>query len=77
MVLEVKRKERESNQGLTYRFLRGIQQSRILLRNRKARFRQPRKSEQALKTAALRREKLRKEYEKLKKLGRTIGRTKR
>jgi len=40
-----------------------------LLRARKTRFRQRQKSRQMKKRAALRREQLKKEYEKLRKLG--------
>lgn len=69
MVLEVKKQERETAQSLVRRFSRRIQQSGILLRARKTRFKARPKSRQAKKRAALRREELRKEYKKLKKLG--------
>ena len=69
MVLEVKKQAKESSQTLVRRFVRGIQQSGILLRARSTRFRQRPKSHEAKKRAALRREALKKEYEKLKKLG--------
>jgi ribosomal protein S21 len=69
MALEAKKQERETTQGLIRRFTKRVQRSGILLRARKSRFRQRPKSRQMRKKAALRREKLRKEYEKLKKLG--------
>ena len=69
MALEVKKQERETAQSLVRRFGRRIQQSGILLRARKTRFKVRPKSHQAKKRAALRREELKKEYQKLKKLG--------
>ena len=69
MVLEVKKQNRETNQGLIYRFSRGMQRSGILLRKKKSRFRQHSKSGLAQKKSALRRVELRKEQEKLRKLG--------
>ncbi len=69
MGIEVKKQERETSQALIYRFSRSVKQSGLLLRARKARFRQRQKSRQMKKRAALRREELKKEYEKLRKLG--------
>jgi len=69
MALEVRKQEREGAQSLVRRFQKRVQQSGLLLRARKARFRVRRKSEQMKKRAALRREELKKEYEKLDKLG--------
>jgi len=69
MALEIKKQERETSQSLIHRFSKRVQQSGILFRARKIRFREKKKSEQMKKRAALRREKLKKEYEKLKKLG--------
>ncbi|MEK7519366.1 MAG: hypothetical protein AAB565_01065, partial [Patescibacteria group bacterium] len=69
MPLEVKKKEKEPTQSLVRRFARRVQQSGILLRARKIRFRERNKSRQMKKRAALRREELRKEYEKKIKLG--------
>lgn len=71
MSLEVKKQNRETNQGLARRFTRSIQQSGILIRARKARFKRRKKSEDMKKKAALRREEKRIEYAKLKKLGKT------
>lgn len=69
MVLEVKKQERETAQSLVRRFGKRVQQSGILLRARKIRFRQRPKSRGAQKRAALRKEELKKEYKKLEKLG--------
>lgn len=69
MVLEVKKQSTESSQALARRFTRGIQQSGILFGVRKRQFRQRPKSDSAQKKAALRREEVKKEYEKLRKLG--------
>jgi len=70
MALEVKKQQRETPQALIRRFTKRLQQSGILLRARRVRFRQRSKSRQMEKRAALRREEIKKEYEKLKKLGR-------
>jgi len=69
MPLEIKKKERESSQNLIRRFTRSLQQSGILLRARKIRFKERKKSDNMKRKAALRREELKKEYEKLRKLG--------
>ncbi len=69
MPLEVKRQNRETSQSLVRRFGRRVQQSGILLRARKIRFREKQKSEQMKKRAALRREELRKEYARKEKMG--------
>ena len=70
MALEIKKQQRETSQALIYRFTKRLQQSGILLRARRIRFRQRSKSRQMKKRAALRREEIKKEYERLKKLGR-------
>jgi len=69
MSLEVKRKERENSQNLVRRFSKRVQQSGILRKARKTKFRKREKSRNMEKKAALRREKMKGEYEKLKKLG--------
>ena len=69
MILEIKKHERENSQALIYRFQKSIQQSGILLRARKGRFRQHEKSQQMKKKAALRREELKQQYEASKKMG--------
>jgi len=69
MALEVKKKERENSQSLVHRFTKRVQQSGILRTARKKRFRRREKSRNMEKEAALRRERMKREYEKLKKLG--------
>ncbi|MDP2966844.1 MAG: hypothetical protein Q8N87_00260 [bacterium] len=69
MSLEVKKQERENSQSLIRRFRKKVQKSGILLRARKIRFRQRSKNKEMKKRTALRREKLKAEYEKLEKLG--------
>ncbi len=71
MALEVKRKERENPQSLVRRFTKRVQQSGILLRARKIRFKGREKSKDQKKKTALRREEMKKEYEELEKLGKT------
>ena len=72
MPLEVKKQNRETSQSLVRRFARRVQQSGILLRAKKIRFREKPKSEQMKKRSALRREELRKEYERKQKMGEVI-----
>jgi ribosomal protein S21 len=69
MALEVKKQKKETSQDLIRRFTKALQQSGILLRARKIRFREREKSEQMKKRAALRREEKKREYEILEKLG--------
>ena len=69
MPLEVKKQPRETSQSLLRRFQKSIQESGILVRARKIRFKGKKKSRDMEKEAALRREELKREYEKLKKLG--------
>ncbi|PIP25117.1 MAG: 30S ribosomal protein S21 [Candidatus Nealsonbacteria bacterium CG23_combo_of_CG06-09_8_20_14_all_36_12] len=71
MALEVRKKERETAQSLVRRFTQRIQKSGILLRARKTRFKKREKSEKMKKRAALRREEMKRKYEKLQKLGLT------
>ena len=71
MGLEVKKSERENSQNLVRRFTKKVQQSRILAQKRASLFYKRQKSRQMQKNSAIRRESLRREYEKLKKLGKT------
>jgi len=71
MALEVRRKDKETAQSLLHRFTRNVQQSGILFRARKTRFKERKKSREMKKRAALRREEIKKEYEKLKKIGKS------
>ena len=69
MPLEIKKQDRETSQSLVRRFSRRMKQSGILLSARKSRFFEKEKSKQMKKRSALRKEELRKEYEKMEKLG--------
>lgn len=68
MVLEIRKKERETSQNLVHRFTKAVRQSGILLEMRKRRFHKRTKSDLATKRSAIRREESRKEYEKEKKM---------
>ena len=69
MGLEVRRQSREASQSLVRRFTKRIKQSGILIRARKGRFKTREKSKDLKREAALRREEMKKAFEKLKKLG--------
>lgn len=69
MPLEIIRKKGENVRSLVSRFTRALRRSGILVEAKKRRyFRRP-QSKLAKKRAALRREELKKKYEKLEKLG--------
>ena len=69
VVIEVKKRERENPRSLLRRFTRRIQQSGILIRARKARFREREKTKGERRNSALRRVKIGHEKEKLRKMG--------
>jgi ribosomal protein S21 len=69
MVLEVKKHERENSQNLIRRFTKKVQLSGILIEARKGRFFKRVKSPNMRKAMALRKQELKAEYQKLKKLG--------
>ena len=69
MPLEVKRKQRESTQGLIRRFSQRVRRSGILRQARKIRFQKKEKSDEAKKRAALRKEQLKREYQRSEKMG--------
>jgi len=69
MPLEIRKKEKESSTNLVRRFSKRMKMSGILLKTRRDRFYVRKKSRQMKKRSALKREVLKKEYEKLKKLG--------
>ncbi len=69
MGLEIKKQERETSQGLIRRFTKSVQKSGILVRARNIQFRKRKKSRQAQQRAALRKEDKKREYDKLKKMG--------
>lgn len=69
MTIEVKKKDRETSESLIRRFSRRVQQSGVLLHARKTRFRAEEKSKREKRAEALYKIKIRKEINKLKKLG--------
>lgn len=69
MALRIQRQIKETPQRLTYRFIRKIRESGILIEARKRQFWERPKNKRAKKESALRREELKRKYEKLKKLG--------
>lgn len=68
-MIQVKRKERETAESLIRRFSRRVQQSGVLRRVRKLRFRQEEKSKDIRRNEALYKVKIRKEIDRLKKMG--------
>lgn len=75
MAIEVKKQERETPQSLSRRFSRKVKMSGILIGARKNRFFKRNKSEQMKKESALRRNELRKEYQKMEKMGKPTKKT--
>ena len=69
MPIEIKKTDKESSQSVVRRFSRRVKQSGILIQARKNRYYLKKKNEREKKRAALRREQLKKEYQKLEKLG--------
>jgi ribosomal protein S21 len=69
MSLEVQKKERETSQSLVRRFSQRVKRSGILRWVKYSQFYQRPKGRQMQKRAALRREEIKKEYERIKKLG--------
>ncbi len=69
MILEIKKRGKENSISLVRRFNSALKRSGILLRAREMMFKQREKSEQIKKREALWKEAKKKEYERLKKLG--------
>lgn len=68
-MIEVKKKERETSESLIKRFSRRIQQSGVLLTARRGRFYAKPKSRRQMRLSAQYRAKIKKEIDKLKKIG--------
>ncbi len=68
-MIQIKRKERETAEGLIRRFSRRVQQSGVLQKARKGRFKQEEKSKDKRRNEALYKVKIRKEIDRLKKFG--------
>ncbi len=67
-MIEVKKKDRETEESLIRRFTRRIQQSGVLKHARKIRFKEETKTKNQKRKEALYKSKIRKEIEKMKKL---------
>lgn len=67
--IKVRRQGKESPHTLIYRFKKAVQESGILLRKRQIMYKERPKSRKKKIENALRRERMRKYYEKLEKLG--------
>ena len=68
-MIQVKKKEKETAEGLIRRFSRRVQQSGVLKQVRRLRFRAEEKSRDKRRLEALYKVKIRKEINRLKKLG--------
>lgn len=68
-MIEVRKKNKETAESLIRRFSRRIQQSATLVQARKNRFKRDEKSKTEKRQEALYKVKIRKEIDKLKKLG--------
>jgi hypothetical protein len=68
-MIEVKKKDRETSESLIRRFSRRVQQSGVLVKARKTRFRLEEKSKTELRQGAMYRSKVKKVVERLKKMG--------
>lgn len=68
-MIEVKKKDRESSDSLIKRFSRRVQQSGVLMTARKGRFFAKPKSRRQVRESAQYRAKVKKEVDKLKKMG--------
>lgn len=68
-MIEVHKKDKETTESLIRRFSRRIQQSGVLVRARRTRFRTEEKSKVEKRAEAIYKVRIRKEIDRLKKLG--------
>lgn len=68
-MIEVKRKDRETSESLIRRFSRRVQQSGVLVKARKTRFRVDEKSKIEIRQGAMYRAQVKKVVDRLKKMG--------
>ncbi|PIP27477.1 MAG: hypothetical protein COX30_01685 [Candidatus Moranbacteria bacterium CG23_combo_of_CG06-09_8_20_14_all_39_10] len=68
-MIEVKKKDRETSESLIRRFSRRVQQSGVLVRARKTRFRLDEKSKSEIRQGAMYRAQVKKVVDRLKKMG--------
>lgn len=68
-MVEVEKKDKETSESLIRRFSRRMQESKVLVKARQSQFKVKEKSKKQLKEDALYRKKVKKEADKLKKMG--------
>lgn len=68
-MVEVRKKEGESNESLLRRFTKQVQQSRILLRAKRGRFYEPPKNKREIREQAQRRQTIKVRKDFLRKIG--------
>lgn len=68
-MIEVRKKDRETSESLIRRFSRRVQQSGVLVRARKSRFRVEEKTKREKREGAMYKEKVKKMVDRLKKMG--------
>ncbi|MCA9364780.1 MAG: hypothetical protein KC736_02720 [Candidatus Moranbacteria bacterium] len=68
-MIQVRRKEKETPENMVRRFTRRVQQSGVLLRARRTRFRVEEKSKTMRRREALYKIRIRREIDRLKKMG--------
>lgn len=68
-MVEVAKKNNESNESLVRRFVRKVQSSGKLLQAKKVQYRQPKKNKRQLRESAIRRAKTKAEKDFLRKIG--------
>jgi len=68
-MVEVKKKDGESLEGMLRRFTKKVQQSGLLIRAKKSRFYEPPKSKRAVRESAIRRRSIKDRNELLRKMG--------
>jgi hypothetical protein len=68
-MVEVVKKDKETSESLIRRFSRRMQESKVLIKARKSQFKVKDKSKKQLKEDAIYRKKVKKEADKLKKMG--------
>ena len=75
--MKIQKQPKETSQSLVYRFTKAVQKSGVLIEARKRRCAVRTKSENLKQRAALVRETKKKEFQKLKKLGKPLKEVKR
>jgi len=71
--MKIQKQLRETSQSLVYRFTKAVQKSGVLVEARKRRFTKRTKSENMQRRAALVKVEKKKEFDKAKKLGKTLN----